>query len=240
MTKKLFAVHGDKGGVGKSLFATAMTEYILSTFGSCCVVEGDAKIPDVARRFGDAVGVEGLLTNLARADKAEEAVIALFEELEARGDAAERVIINTPGSASDTLDKKADLFMPVAKDMGYEVRVAWLVADDLEGIDLSAKSALCAQADYKIAIVNAAKTSPTSGPWFRSTARKAWLESGGHEAVFPALTDRAMTILRESGRRPYDLFLPEGGQSTVIRQVFKNWLAACGDGPCKTFLGEEE
>ena len=239
MTKKLFVVHGDKGGIGKSLFATAMVEHLLTAFGLCCVVEGDAKIPDVSRRFGGADGVEGLLTNLARADKAEEAVIALFEELEARGDAADHVVINTPGSASDTLDKKADLFIPVAHDIGYEVRVAWLVADDMEGIELSGKSALCARADHKIAIINEAKTSPTSGPWFRSDTRKAWLASGGKEAVFPALTDRAMALLRESGRRPYDLFLPEGGQSTVIRQVFKNWLDACAQGPCKTFLGEE-
>lgn len=236
--KTLFIVHGDKGGVGKSLFATAMAETLLSIFGSVCIVEGDAKIPDVARRFGGAPGVEGLLTNLARADKAEEAIVSLFEELEARGDAARLVVINTPGSASDTLDKKADLFMPVARDMGYQIRVAWLVADDLEGIELSAKSELCLQADRKLAVINAAKTSPISGPWSRSASRRLWLESGGAEATFPALTDRGMVLLRESGKRPSDLSSPDGGQSIVIRQVFKNWLRECAEGPCKTFLGE--
>lgn len=238
--KKLFVVHGDKGGIGKSLFATAFAEYLIALFGMACVVEGDAKIADVAKRFGGAPEVTGLLTNLARAEKAEEATISLFEQLESHGDAANLVVINTPGSASDTLDKNAHLFVPVARDMGYDLHVAWMIADDLEGINLSMESALCAQADHKIAVINAAKTSATSGPWHRSDARKAWLESGGYEGVMPVLTDRAMVLLRETQRRPFDLTTPEGGQSIVIRQVFKNWLQACADGPCKIFLGEDE
>ena len=239
-TKKLFIVHGDKGGIGKSLFATAFTEFLLSRFGQACVVEGDAKIPDVAKRFGDSSEVTGLLTNLARSDKAEEATVTLFEKLEALGDVAGMVVINTPGSASDTLDKNAHLFVPVARDMGYAIHVAWMVADDVEGINLSMESALCDQADHKIAVINAAKTSATSGPWHRSDARKAWLESDGQEGVMPVLTDRAMAILRETQRRPLDLTTPESGQSIVIRQVFKNWLKACADGPCKILLGEDK
>ena len=239
-TKKLFIVHGDKGGIGKSLFATAFTEFLLARFGQACVVEGDAKIPDVAKRFGDSPEVTGLLTNLARSDKAEEATVTLFEKLEALGDAAEMVVINTPGSASDTLDKNAHLFVPVAKVMGYDIHVAWMIADDMEGINLSTESTLCAQADHKIAVINAAKTSATSGPWHRSDARRAWIESGGHESVMPVLTDRAMALLRETQRRPLDLTTPESGQSIVIRQVFKNWLKSCADGPCKIFLGEDK
>ena len=238
--KKLFIVHGDKGGIGKSLFATAFAEFLIAMFGAVCVVEGDTTIADVAKRFGSAPEVTGLITNLSREEKADEAAIALFEELEALGDAANLVVVNTPGSASKTLDKNAHLFVPVAHDMGYQIHVAWMVADDLEGIELSLKSALCAQADYKVAVINAAKTSPTSGPWHRSEARKAWLESRGREGVMPVLTDRAMILLRETQRRPFDLVTPEGGQSIVIRQVFKNWLAACAAGPCKTFFGEDE
>lgn len=237
--KKLFVIHGDKGGIGKSVFATAFAEYLIALFGACCIVEGDAKIADVANRFGGSPEVTGLLTNLARGEKADEAIIALFEELESHGEAADMVVVNTPGSASDTLDKRAALFVAVARDMEYQIHVAWMVADDLEGMALSMESALCAQADHKVVIINAAKTSPTSGPWFRSEARNLWLASGGHEAVLPALTDRAMVLMREKQCRPQLLTTQEGGQSTVLRQVFKNWLRDCADGPCKTLFGEE-
>ena len=238
--KKLFVVHGDKGGIGKSTFAFLHADFLLDRYGRIVIVEGDKKISDVADRFGAVPGIHGILANLARPDMAEEAIISLFEQIEGLGDAAGHVIVNTPGSVSDTLDKKADLFVPTARALGYEIHVAWMVGDDAAGIALSQTSALCADADRKVAIINAHKTDPKRGQWASSAARAAWMESGGLEAVLPALTDRAATILREHPRgRVLDLAKPEGGQTVVIQQVFHNWVRTAWEGPCTTFLGDE-
>ena len=239
MKKKLTVIHGDKGGIGKSTFAFLHADFLLDRFRQIVIVEGDKKISDVADRFGAVPGVHGILANLARPDMAEEAIIALFEQIEGLGDAAGHVIVNTPGSVSDTLDKKADLFVPTARALGYEIHVAWMVGDDAAGIALSQTSALCAEADRKVAIINAHKTDPKRGQWASSAARSAWVDSGGLEAVLPALTDRAATILREHPHgRVSDLAKPEGGQTIVIRQVFHNWVRAAWEGPCAVLDGE--
>lgn len=239
MKKKLFVIHGDKGGVGKSTFAFVMADYLLDQHEKIVIVEGDKKISDVADRFGDVPGVHGILANLARPDMAEEAIIALFEQIETLGEDSEQVIVNTPGSVSDTLDKKADLFVPTARALGYAIHVAWLIGDDAAGLALSRTSALCSAADRKVAIINAHKTDPLRGQWASSAARAAWVESGGLEAVLPALTDRAATILREHPQgRVSDLAAPSGGQTIVIRQVFTNWLRAAFTGPCAVLNGD--
>jgi hypothetical protein len=73
----------------------------------------------------------------------------------------------------------------------------------------------------------------------RADARRLWIESGGLEETLPALTERAMNVMRETGERPFVLSQADGGQSIVLRQVFKNWLRDCAAGPCSAFIGDE-
>ena len=49
--KKLFVIHGDKGGIGKSTFAFLHADFLLDRRGQIVIVEGDKKISDVADRF---------------------------------------------------------------------------------------------------------------------------------------------------------------------------------------------
>ncbi len=42
--KKLFVVHGDKGGVGKSTFAFLHADFLLARHRQIVIVEGDKKI----------------------------------------------------------------------------------------------------------------------------------------------------------------------------------------------------
>ena len=123
MKKKLILVHGDKGGVGKSTLASLIVDAALEAFGKVAVVEGDEKIDDVSSRFAGVQGVTGFMVDLARPDASEEAVIALFEELEGAG-LPDLVVVNTPASASATLDRQAAVLVEAAHDMGYSVRMA--------------------------------------------------------------------------------------------------------------------
>jgi len=228
--KKLVLVHGDKGGVGKSTLAGLAIDFALTRYGQVAVVEGDEKIDDVSSRFAGVPGVQGFMVDLARPDASEEAVIALFDELESAG-LPEVVVVNTPASASATLDRQAAVLVEAAHDMGYAVAVAWMLGPDDSSAALSAESALCRLADVKLAVINCRFGDGKRFSWTRHPARTEWLESGGLESTLPALTDRAITAVQEHPGRYSDLAAPGSALSTITRKYVGEWVRQSYEGP---------
>ncbi len=227
--KKLILGHGDKGGVGKSTLISLCVDYAL-TRGPVCVIEGDATIDDVAARYVGVAGVTGFGVDLSRPDASEEAVIGVFEALEREG-LPDTVVINTPASASATLDRQASVFVDAARELGYLVHVGWMVGPDENSAALSSSSALCGLADRKVAILNARFGDPQKFLWARHKARVAWLESGGLEAALPPLTDTAMHAVREHMGRYTDLATPGSPLSTITRKYVGDWCRKAFEGP---------
>jgi hypothetical protein len=235
--KKLILGHGDKGGVGKSTLISLCVDFAL-THGPACVIEGDATIDDVAARFVGVTGITGFGVDLSRPDASEEAVIGVFEALEREG-LPDTVIINTPASASATLDRQAAVFIEAAHELGYSVRVGWMVGPDENSAALSTTSALCGLADRKIAILNGRFGDPQKFLWARHKARAAWLESGGLEAVLPPLTDTAMHAVREHMGRYTDLSKPGAALSTITRKYLGDWCRRSFEGPVAALFADD-
>jgi hypothetical protein len=228
--KKLILVHGDKGGVGKSTLASLIIDAALEAFGKVAVVEGDEKIDDVSSRFEGVQGVTGFMVDLARPDASEEAVIALFEELEGAG-LPDVVVVNTPASASATLDRQAHVLVEAAHDMGYAICVAWMLGPDEPSATLSRESALCRLADRKVAVINERFGDGKRFAWTKHSARQAWTESGGLESVLPCLTDRAITAVQGHPGRYTDLAKPGSPLSTITRKYVGDWCRRSFEGP---------
>ena len=189
MGKNILIVHGDKGGIGKSTYAGLAIDYLIQLGeGDVIVIEGDKKIDDVSRRYQEVTGVTGMLVDLARPDFSEEAILGLFEEIERVG--GNHIVINLPASGSSTIDAQAEIIMPTVRSLGYEVYVAWLVGADEDSVTLAGESALCREADRKIAVLNEKEGNPEKFPWYQSRGRKEWLESGGAGRSF-AMSYRA-------------------------------------------------
>ncbi len=55
--KHLVISHGDKGGVGKSIFSMLAVEFGLFSGRNVAIVEGDTKIGDVKARYENVVSV---------------------------------------------------------------------------------------------------------------------------------------------------------------------------------------
>lgn len=237
--KKLILVHGDKGGVGKSTLAGLAIDYAIQHFGQVAVVEGDEKIDDVSSRFAGVAGVQGFMVDLARPDASEESVIALFDELEGAG-LPDVVVVNTPASASSTLDRQAKVLVEAAHDMGYSVHVAWMLGPDDSSAALSAESQLCKLADRKVAVVNCRFGDGKRFSWTRHKARAAWLESGGFESALPALTDRAITAVQDQPGRYSDLAAPGSALSTITRKYVGEWVRAAHEGPVAMLFQDAE
>jgi len=229
MRKDILIVHGDKGGIGKSTYAGLAIDYLIQKGeGNVIVIEGDKKIDDVARRYQGVTEVTGMLVDLARPDFSEEAILGLFEEIERVG--GQHVVINLPASGSSTIDAQSEIVMPTIRSLGYEVYVAWLIGSDEDSVTLAGESALCREADRKIAVMNEKAGHPEKFPWYQSGVRKEWLESGGWEGVLPCLTERVAIKARSiPGRysdleRSPELFIVE--RSSVFRWVRKAWETA--------------
>jgi anion-transporting ArsA/GET3 family ATPase len=228
--KKLVLVHGDKGGVGKSTLASLAIDYAIEHFGQVAVVEGDEKIDDVSARFAGVPGVQGFMVDLARPDASEEAIIALFEELENAG-LPNIVVVNTPASASATLDRQAVVLVEAAHEMGYSIHVAWMLGPDDASAALSTESALCQLADIKVAVVNERFGDGKRFAWTRHAARQAWKDSGGLESALPCLTDRAITAVQQHPGRYTDLAAPGSALSTITRKYVLDWVRQAHAGP---------
>ena len=235
--KKLILGHGDKGGGGKSTLISLCVDYAL-TRGPACVIEGDATIDDVAARFAGVPGVTGFGVDLSRPDASEEAAIGVFDALERAG-LPDVVVVNTPASASATLDRQASVFIDAAHELGYSVRIGWMIGPDENSATLSLSSALCGLADRKIAVLNERFGDPKKFLWARHKARTAWLESGGLEAVLPPLTDTAMHAVREHMGRYTDLAKPGSGLSTITRKYVMDWARRAFEGAVAALFSDD-
>lgn len=241
MNKSILIVHGDKGGVGKSTFAALVTDYALHTFGKVALVEGDSTIFDVAPRFEKTENVDIMAVDLARPDMSEDAIVALFDEIERGVDGDSHIVINSPASAGKTLDAQADLIVPAIEGLGYKLVVCWMVDVGEDSARLSMQSKLCELADLKVAVQNTRLKAADALPWANHKARKAWLASGGIEVTLPGLTERVVSKLREIQTPFSEIVTANVGLSIIERQAVRRWVDnawATGVAPIYQALGE--
>ena len=222
--KHLVISHGDKGGVGKSIFSMLAVEFGLFAERNVAIVEGDTKIGDVKARYENVVSV--LSVNLDKSGKdAENAIATLFGHLEALD--SDFVVMNAPANAHKALDSYAELIVPVARELGFQICVAWMIGRESSSATLANESAICQVADRKIAVVNRHESDyDRDYYWFAVPQYKdAWIASGGLTGEIPELASRVGAKVKEyQGRSFASLAGPDSPLFIVERQIIKNWL----------------
>ena len=222
--KHLVISHGDKGGVGKSIFSMLAVEFGLFAERNVAIVEGDTKIGDVKARYENVVSV--LSVNLDKSGKdAENAIATLFGHLEALD--SDFVVMNAPANAHKALDSYAELIVPVARELGFQICVAWMIGRESSSATLANESVICQVADRKIAVVNRHESDyDRDYYWFAVPQYKdAWIASGGLTGEISELASRVGAKVKEyQGRSFASLAGPESPLFIVERQIIKNWL----------------
>lgn len=186
MEKTLFVSHGDKGGVGKSVISTLAVEHMFG-WGPVAVVESDPTQPDVGKRYArDPDVILGTLS-LNRAGDAENAFQKFGEWLEKT--ACERVVVNLPAGAGETLDSLADLLRSLADSLDYRLVVTYAIKNNQIATEMmirSLNSGLMSVVEpenryvaYPLFIGN-----PEVFEWYRSEERKEIMTG---EIAIPAL-----------------------------------------------------
>lgn len=222
--KQMIFVHGDKGGVGKSTFSALLADFYLHQNKSIAVIEGDSTVRDVAPRFENVEQVRVVEIDLARPDMSEDAIILLLGAMEKHLADVEIAIINTPASASATLDKQADIITPTVNELGYKMVVCWMVDIGVDSVLMADRSELCKLADQKVAVQNARLKAADALPWYRHPVREKWLSEGGTEIVMPGLSERVISRVRDM-QAPFSQIVQDrkNGLTIVERQSLKRW-----------------
>ncbi len=241
MGKKLVISHGDKGGVGKSIFAMLCVDFALSQKKSVALVEGDIKIGDVEKRYKGVDGLSGFAVDLDKSGSdAENAITTLFRSLEDSG--ADIVVLNSPANAHKALDSNAGIIVPVAEELGYEICTAWMIGIEESCARLANESVICQMSHRKMAVVNRHE-SPFNPDfvWFANPEfKKEWVKSGGFLGEIPDLASRVASKLKEhQGMSLAALAGRDSPLHLVDRQVIKNWLRKSWDGAVIPLLGED-
>ncbi|MBU2737734.1 hypothetical protein [Acidithiobacillus concretivorus] len=226
MHKKLIISHGDKGGVGKSIFSMLTVDYLLDRNLSVAVVEGDVETGDVANRYEGVEGVTVFSVDLDKSGRdAENSMTVLFRHIEQMG--CENVVINAPANAKKAFDTNANLILPVAQDLGFEVCVAWMIGVEEASAEMSSRSLICKMADRKMAVVNRHESAYDADfSWFTQPIYKdTWIKGGGLVGEIPELASRVASVLKTHKNR--SLASLTGADSPLFivdRQSIRNWL----------------
>ena len=222
--KHLVISHGDKGGVGKSIFSMLAVEFGLFSGRNVAIVEGDTKIGDVKARYEDVVSV--LSVNLDKSGKdAENAIATLFSHLEALQ--SDLVVMNLPANSHKAIDAYAEIIVPVAQELGLQICVAWMIGRESSSATMAIESAICQLANRKMAVVNRHESDfDRDYYWFTAPQyREKWIVSGGLTGEIPELASRVGARVKEyQGQSFASLVGPESPLFIVERQIIKHWL----------------
>lgn len=131
MSKPIYFVGGGKGGVGKSLVAIALTDYLVHRAGeTVLVLETDTSNPDVAPCFEDDPGVRVEYANLDR----DEGWMRFANLCERHPDAA--VVVNTAARNHAGVAEHGYILDAALAELGRELVVLWVINAERDGLQL--------------------------------------------------------------------------------------------------------
>ena len=229
--KKITISHGDKGGVGKSIVATAIVEALVAGGHPVALIEGDASQPDVGMRYigHEDRGISLGALPLSRAGAADAAVADLSYYLEKS--ATDRdVIINLPAGAGETLDSFAGSLAAVADALGFTLYATYSLGKGeapAKGLAKSLESGLMSVINphHRIVLFPAFQGTPETFAWAHSPARAQMAHgSEWYEAIFPALAPVMVFNRFLNARGTWAEVRESGGLMVYDKIAIGRWL----------------
>lgn len=239
--RTLVIAHGDKGGCGKSTLACIAVEYALQRGLAVAVIEGDVQIHDVRDRYADTeVAVLSVDLDKSGGDAAN-ALSSLFRHVE--DTETDFLVMNSPANGHKILDAQAEILLPVARELGFQVCTAWMVGTDAASAALAHRSALCRGSDRRMAVINRhASAYDPDYVWFTEPQhREAWLASGGLVGEIPVLASRVAARIKDlPGRTLGELASRESPLYIIDRQILRDWLRRSWTQALAPLLGDTD
>ena len=230
--KKIIISHGDKGGVGKSIVATAIVEALVAGGHPVALIEGDASQPDVGMRYigHEDRGISLGALPLSRAGAADAAVADLSYYLEKS--ASDRdVIINLPAGAGETLDGLAGSLAAVADALGYTLYATYSLGKGeapAKGLAKSLEAGLMSviAPERRIVLFPAFQGTTETFAWAHSPVREQMAHKlAWHEAIFPVLAPVTVFNKFLNSRGTWAQVRESGGLMVYDKIAIGRWLS---------------
>jgi len=234
MNAPIIFVGGSKGGVGKSILAMTLLDYLSNDSRTPALIETDTSNPDVWKSYRNIVG--NTTKNLDDAEGWIELVNLLAGEVESDTNITPTtpVVINSAARANDSVLKNGDILSGALSELGRELITVWVINRQRDSLELLR--------DYMDAMPTA-KVHVIKNGYFgddkkfelynNSKIRKAVEDAGGKSLYFPDLADRVSDELYTKRLTIADALgeLPLGSKAELQR-----WRAAAHE-VAKEILG---
>jgi hypothetical protein len=127
---KFIVVHGDKGGVGKSMVAMALVDYLTSRGTPVAVLEADTRNPDVGRMFDKSLPTTS--TNI----RVENGWMDVMDFVMRHP--GHTIIMNTPAGIGEHMKKDMESFAEFLKDkeVPIEMELWWVMNIHHDSVNL--------------------------------------------------------------------------------------------------------
>ncbi|NNM93698.1 MAG: hypothetical protein HKL92_10185 [Candidatus Eremiobacteraeota bacterium] len=220
----VYVFHGDKGGVGKSLIATAFTEYLLSRELPVALADADQRNGDVGRLFSGVVPT--IRPNLRERDGWLELADFLDQQQ------ATDVVLVLPANIGAEFTDEGDFFREALRGLNRALAIFFV-------LDRSSDSVVLLRdlvATYKDTATLVAVRNLYFGDsdrfvrWNESKVRAGFLNDGGKEMDFEELLDSVIdeTFLAHPPRRFTDTDLVYLKKLTLRRWLDRNFATFDG------------
>lgn len=190
--KRLVAVCGGKGGVGKSSFARALTDYYETRGLGVHPVDGDIENPTFSRFQRNAQPL------FAQTSKGFETLVQAME----KGEAAQVVFDLGAGTGRHMAEFERALGLAqAAREFGYKPVLVWMLAPEKESIGLLGKAVHDHGKEWDYVIVRALHKHGTWDLWENSNTKKAVDQVDPEIIDFPILDADAFTAIDKKDLR---------------------------------------
>ena len=216
----LVLVSGEKGGVGKSFVAASLTDWVWHRLDHpVVVIECNAEIPDVGRRFTGDIPVYAI-------EVRREGGWARFADVvDDHPDAI--VIANLPGSVEQAFpDDRAAILNALRVANDIPVILAWVLSHERDGIlALRREIELLEQPiDDVVVVANEYHERFDCFAWTSSNVRSEYLARDVQEIRIPKLWTTAANVLRDSDVSYTELRNCKGQLSAGMRMTLWDYI----------------
>lgn len=192
MAQPIYIAGGSKGGVGKSMIAIALVDYLLDQGQQVLLIDSDTSNPDVWKPYKDTVQAE--LINLDEAD----GWIELVNVCDANPDKV--VVVNTAARNNAGVGAYAETLTTTLEELNRELITLWIINRQRDSLELMREYIQAINGELHV-LMNGYFGEPHKFQLYNdSKTRKEVEKDGGKSLYFPDLADRVADDLYSNRR----------------------------------------
>lgn len=215
-------IHGDVGGVGKTLFAHVLIEFLRSLGLAILVIDADTRNPNVFRVYASARDNITAIRIDLREDAGRSELLSVLSESN-----AVEVVLSLPSNIGWEIEMFRGLLLGGLAEMKRKMQICWLMNTSTDSVNLLRPILDKYPAPSVVAVANLFFGDlKRFAVWANSNTRRDLLSGGGHEIVLPKLY--APALAGTVGANPPVRF---SDAASVLRYgdrlMLKIWLQEC-------------